>query len=88
MVYCEEQIYNTTKKVKNRIKENMEKYCMCLSDAFEEAARELGKEGTELYYAWYYSDFRRFIPCCYEQKYLNFIDYPLKYFAELKTKGV
>ena len=68
-----------SKKIKERTKENMEKYNMCLSDSFEEAVRELAKEGTELYKAWYYSDFRKFIPSAYNSEYLDFGKYPLKY---------
>ena len=67
------------KKIKERTKENMEVYNMCLSDSFEEAVRELAKEGTELWKAWYYSDFRKFIPSVYNSEYLDFSKYPLKY---------
>lgn len=68
-----------SKKIRERTKENMEKYNLCLSDSFEEAVRELAKKGTELYKAWYYSDFRKFIPSVYDSKYLDFNKYPLKY---------
>ena len=73
-------IYNIKdKKLLNRIKENMEEYYMCLSDAFDEAARELAKPGTELYKAWQAGDYRRFIPSAYIPKTLDFTEYPLKY---------
>ena len=67
------------KSIKERTKENMEVYNMCLSDSFEEAVRELAKDGTELWKAWYYSDFRKFIPSVYNPEYLDFSKYPLKY---------
>ena len=44
-----------------------------------EAAKELAKERTELYKAWYYDDFRKFIPSAYNTEYLDFSKYPLKY---------
>lgn len=66
-------------EIRERTKENMEKYHLSLSDSFEEAVKEYAKEGTELWNAWYYSDFRKFIPSAYEEKYLNFEEYPLKY---------
>ena len=36
-------------------------------------------KGTELYKAWYYDDFRKFIPSAYNPEYLDFSKYPLKY---------
>lgn len=66
-------------KVLERTKENMGNYNMSLGDAFEEAARTLAKPGTLLFKAWYHNDFREYIPCVYEEKYLDFAKYPLKY---------
>ena len=45
----------------------------------KEAVKELSKKGTKLWKAWYYDDFREYIPCVYDSKYLNFKKYPLKY---------
>lgn len=67
------------KKVRARTKENMEKYEMILSDAFEEAAKTYAKPGTELWKAWYFSDYRKYIPSAYDPKYLDLEKYPLKY---------
>ena len=67
------------KKVRERTKENMEKYEMILSDAFEEAAKTYAKPGTELWKAWYFSDYRKYIPSAYDPKYLDLEKYPLKY---------
>ena len=67
------------KKVRTRTKENMEKYEMILSDAFEEAAKTYAKPGTELWKAWYFSDYRKYIPSAYDPKYLDLEKYPLKY---------
>ena len=72
-------VVRVSKKVKERTKENIEKYNMCLFDSFKEAARELSKKGTELWKAWYYDDFRKFIPSVYNPEYLDFEKYPLKY---------
>ena len=52
---------------------------MCLTDAFEEAVKTLAKKGTRLWKAWYYSDFREYIPCAYKEEYLDFKKYPLAY---------
>lgn len=67
------------KAIQKRVVENIEVYHLSLTDAFEEAVRELAKKGTELWKAWYYSDFRAFLPQIYEEKYLDFDKYPLKY---------
>lgn len=50
-----------------------------LHDAFNYAACHYAKTGTELYKAWYNSDFRRFIPSAYCAQFLDFSKYPLKY---------
>lgn len=68
-----------SKKILDRTKENMEVYSIGLYDSFKEAVRELSKTGTKLWKAWYYDDFREYIPCVYNQKYLDFEKYPLKY---------
>ncbi len=72
-------IGKVSKAIRKRTKENMEVYNMCLSDSFEEAVKTYAKEGTELWKAWYYSDFRKFIPSAYIPEYLDFTKYPLKY---------
>lgn len=65
--------------IMKRTKENMEVYNMDLYDSFQEAVKALIEEGTELWKALYYDDFRKYIPCAYYQKYLDFKKYPLKY---------
>lgn len=67
------------KAIRKRTQENMDKYNLCLSDAFDEACRALTKPGQELYKAWYFGDFRRFIPTAYNLEYMDFNKYPLKY---------
>lgn len=67
------------KNILERTKENMEVYNLSLTDAFQEATRSLAKKGTELWKAWYYDDFRKFIPSVYISEYLDFSKYPLKY---------
>ena len=80
MYYTDEFIVKKVpKKVRERTKENMEKYEMILSDAFEEAAKTYAKPGTELWKAWYFSDYRKYIPSAYDPKYLDLEKYPLKY---------
>lgn len=80
MFYNDELIVgNVPQKIRKRIQENMEVYNMCLSDSFEEAVKTYAKEGTELWKAWYYSDFRKFIPSVYREESLNFVKYPLAY---------
>ena len=53
------------KNILERTKENMEVYNLSLTDAFQEATRSLAKKGTELWKAWYYDDFRAYVPCIY-----------------------
>lgn len=65
--------------VREYTREGMDVYNLNLADAFEDAAREYAKPGTELYDAWFYNDFRKYIPSAYEEKYLDFEKYPLKY---------
>lgn len=80
MLYTDDFIVKKVpKKVRERTKENMEKYEMILSDAFEEAAKTYAKPGTELWKAWYFSDYRKYIPSAYDPKYLDLEKYPLKY---------
>lgn len=80
MFYDDDKIIGKVPKtIRKRTKENMEKYFMSLHDAFDEACRELTKPGQELYKAWYYSDFRRFIPSAYSVEYMDFNKYPLRY---------
>lgn len=67
------------KNIKDRTIENMEVYYMGLADAFQEACRELAPKGSELWKAWYYDDYRKFIPSAYIEEYLDFDKYPLKY---------
>ena len=53
--------------------------CLSLSDAFDFAARQYAKPGTELYKAWYTQDYRKFIPSEYIPRFLDFKKYPLNY---------
>lgn len=80
MFYDDELIVRRVpKSVRKRTKENMEVYNMSLADSFQEAAKTYAKEGTELWKAWYYDDFRKYIPSVYLNEYLDFTKYPLKY---------
>ena len=80
MFYDDELIIGrVSKKIRKRTQENMEVYHMVLADSFEEAVRELAKKGTKLWKAWYYNDFREYIPSAYDKIYLDFNKYPLKY---------
>ena len=70
------------RKIKTRTKKYMDEYNLSLADAFNEAVRELAKEGTDLWKAWYHCDLREYIPSAYIEKYLDFSKYPLKYHKE------
>ena len=72
-------IGKVSKAIRKRTEQNMDKYGLGLVDAFDEACRALTKPGQELYKAWYYGDFRRFIPTAYKLEYMDFEKYPLKY---------
>lgn len=52
---------------------------MSLTVYFEWAVRDLAKKGSDLWKAWYYSDFREYCPAMYVQEYLDFEKYPRKY---------
>lgn len=67
------------KVIKERTEENYYTYHMSLVDAFEEAVKNLAKKGTKLWKAWYWSDFREYLPSEYDAKYLDFKKYPLAY---------
>ena len=64
-----------------RTEENMMYYCMGLYDAFKEAVRNYPrlKKGSKLYKAWFYDDFREYIPSAYIPERLDFSAYPLPY---------
>lgn len=80
MIYFDDYIVKRVpKEVRKRTKENMEVYFMDLYDAFDEAARKFAKKGTELWKAWYYCDLRKYIPSAYNEEYLDFNAYPMKY---------
>ena len=74
------------KAVRDRTRENMDVYNMDLYDAFNEAVRECTVSrkssrgrSTELTEAWYFNDYRRFIPSAYNPMYLDSDAFPLKY---------
>ena len=67
------------KIIKDEAVKYMEEEGVSLYDAFNWACREYAEKGSELWKAWYYSDFRKFIPSAYEPEYLDFKKYPLKY---------
>ena len=71
------------KAIRERTEENYYTYNMSLLDSFKEAVKELAKKGTKLWKAWYYDDFREYIPSEYQAKYLDFEKYPLKYTEEV-----
>lgn len=68
-------------QIKARTEENMSKYNLGLYDAFNEAVRNYPKlkKGSELWKAFYYDDFRLWIPSAYSLEYFDFEKYPLKY---------
>lgn len=80
MRYSEDLIVKRVpRKIRERTKENMDVYSLGLYDAFKEAVRTFAKKGTKLYKAWYYDDFREYIPSACNEEYLDFEKYPLKY---------
>lgn len=74
-------------KIKNATRWNMKRYCMDLADAFDEACRRYAPDGSELYHAWYETDYRRFIPSAYRPEYLDFSKHPLRYQAWLDRQN-
>lgn len=67
--------YNLKRKTLNL----MDRHCLGLSDAFEIVARENSVKGSKLWAAWYWCDFREFIPMAYRPQFLDFNKYPLSY---------
>lgn len=70
--------------LKKRIEENVTIYLLGEGDAVKEAFGHFCRNGafdpnSKLYKAWYYSDFREFVPEIYISKYLDFEKYPLAY---------
>ena len=65
------------KWVKERTRKYYNKYSMSLYDAFKEAVRDYSRPSAELYKAWYYDDFREYIPTAYLPKYRDLEKYPL-----------
>lgn len=69
------------KWIRERTRDNMEYYCMGLYDSFQEAVRNYPKltRGSELWKAWYYDDFRLYIPSAMNPERMDFNKYPLRY---------
>ena len=67
------------KWIRERTRENMEDFCMGLGDSFAEAVRNYPKlaKGSELWKAWYYDDFRLYIPSAYLPSAFDFEKRPL-----------
>lgn len=72
-------VRRVSKKIRERTKENMDNFSMSLYDAFDEAVRFVSTKSVELRKAWYFSDYRKYIPSAYNCEYLDFDKYPLKY---------
>lgn len=70
-------IVDTTVKYMNR-------HSMSLYDAFKEAVRDYPhlKKGSDLWNAFYYDDYREYIPSAYVPGYLNMEKYPLSYIPQ------
>ena len=82
MTYAEYKIVRRVPKwIINRTQENIDEYYMSLNDAFENAVKDYPKlkKESELWKAWYYNDFRLYIPTAYLPEYMDFEKYPLKY---------
>ena len=82
MKFNESMIYGKVPKIVIEMtRRGMEEYCLSLIDAFREAVREYPRlnHNSELYKAWYYDDYRRFIPSAYYPETLDFNRYPLQY---------
>lgn len=66
-------------EVNLRAEENYVVYRMSKLGSFKEAAKTLAKRGSHLWKAWYYDDFREYIPEEYQKEALDFEKYPLPY---------
>lgn len=65
--------------IMKRIQEYMEVSNLNLSDAFQEALRDLADSGSLLNQVFMAGDYREYIPIAYQDKYLDFVKYPLRY---------
>lgn len=81
MKYNSNFIYgNVPEEIKTGTKNNMESRQMSFYSAFKAAVDDYTPEReSELFKAWYYNDFRRFIPAAYDHIFLDFNKFPLKY---------
>ena len=82
MFYHDDLIVRRVPKwIRERTRDNMDNYGMALYDAFAEAVRNYPKlkRGSELWKAWYYDDFRLYIPSDIEPSHMDFRKYPLRY---------
>lgn len=64
-------IKKVPKRIIIRTRSNMNKYCMDFHDAFQEAVRTYAKPDTDLWRAFYFNDFREYIPTVYFPDYLG-----------------
>ena len=79
-MFCDNLIVRRVPKwIVERTRENYEVYNMGLSDSFEEAVKNYPKlkRGSELWKAWYYNDFRLYIPSAYLASAFDFKARPL-----------
>ena len=63
-------------EIKRRTRENEKKFCMGLADAFNESVchylgNHLMECGNDLHDAWYFQDFRNYIPQVYNDDVLT-----------------
>ena len=59
------------------VRTRYEKYGMGLADSFHSAVRDYTRRSKELQKAFYYEDYRAFIPSEYLPEYLDFNKHPL-----------
>lgn len=75
------------KWIRERTRENMEVYSMGLYDAFNDAVLSYPKRASAaLRNAWYFSDYREYIPSAYLPRFLNFTEYPPEFRTGRETK--
>lgn len=72
-------VRNVPKKVVETTEWYMRERDMNLYDAFKEAVRETYCTSVRLRHAWFFDDYREYIPSAYAPEYLDFEKYPLRY---------
>ena len=72
-------VKSVPKAIVLKTEQNMKELHLDLYDAFKNAVTETHCKSVRLRHAWYFDDYREYIPSAYLPEYLDFDKYPLRY---------